>query len=196
MKQINSIKDIKETDSYAIFMRHGNRDKIPEGVFGNEVELNSLGEQRAFEYGQSLQHLNIRHIYTSPVKRCIQTAEHIVRGLSREVPIEISTILGEPGAFVHDGKTAGQNFLKLGMREMYYTLVRREEIEGFRNLNEGSELLNNFFIEQAKAPGVNIYVSHDLLVALYKFHCYNRLHTFEDWVGYLEGPIIHINSEP
>lgn len=187
--------EIEKTGMYSIFIRHGDRDKIPEGEFGNEVELNQKGFRRSLEYGKSMKDQKINRIFTSPVKRCIQTAEVIREGLESNVKIEVSTLLGDPGAFVKDGKLAGDNYLRLGFSSCYEGILNHEPIEGNRDISEGASILSRFFLENAQAEGLNIYVSHDMIVALYAFGTFRRKYTLDsDWVPYLGGLIIKHNN--
>jgi len=187
--------EIEETGMYSIFIRHGDRDKIPEGEFGNEIELNQKGFQRSLEYGKSMKAKKINKIFTSPVKRCIQTAESIREGLAKNVAIEVSTLLGDPGAFVKDGKLAGESYLRLGFSSCYESILNHKPVQGNRDISDGASILSRFFLDNAKADGLNIYVSHDMIVALYAFETFRRKYTLgSDWVPYLGGLTIKHNS--
>ncbi len=193
MKLIDNLNNIKPDDHIVLFLRHGNRDKIPDGEFGNEIELNETGLLRSKEYGIQIRHLQVNRIFSSPVRRCIQTAEKIKEGLHKDVPIILSTLLGEPGMFVDDGSLAGASYLELGNHNTYYSLLEGKSIPGFRSLQEGADLFNTFIRQQDQEAGINLYVSHDMIIALYAYTCFGKRYTFEDWVKYLEGPVIHLN---
>ena len=90
---LTGLDEIEAVGSYSIFIRHGDRDKIPEGEFGNEVELNDLGFHRSFEYGTFLKQFKIKKIYSSPIIMCVQTAKTIRKGYGENVPIELTTLL-------------------------------------------------------------------------------------------------------
>jgi len=193
---LNGIGEIKDTGTYNIFIRHGDRDKIPDGEFGNEVELNSLGKYRSVEYGIEISNMRINTIYTSPIKRCVQTAENIVQGLGRRIPIELTTLLGDPGAFVYDGKLAGEKYMELGFEICYNSLLNHVPVEGNRDIAEGAALLNDFFNRAAVKDGVNIFISHDMIVALYAFETFGQKYTLgENWVKYLGGLILKNNGK-
>lgn len=193
---LNGIKEINNDGKYSIFIRHGDRDKIPDGEFGNEVELNSLGKYRSVEYGIEISNMRINTIYTSPVIRCVQTAENIVRAIGRKIPIELSTLLGDPGAFVYDGKLAGEKYMELGFEDCYNSLLNHIPVEGNRDISEGAALLNDFFNRTAVKDGVNIFISHDMIIALYAYESFGKSYTLGDnWVKYLGGLIFKSNGK-
>lgn len=187
--------EIEEASTYSIFLRHGDREKIPEGEFGNEVELNQRGFQRSLEYGESIKNHKINKIYTSPVIRCIQTAESIKAGLGKNVKIEVSTLLGDPGAFVVDGELAGKSYLQLGFSDCYERILNHKPVEGNRDITEGAAILSRFFKSNAQDGVTNIYISHDMIIALYAFETFRRKYTLgSDWVPFLGGLKIKHNK--
>jgi len=191
LKLLDELKEITPVGSYTLFLRHGDRDKIPEGEFGNEVELNAFGKHRSVEFGKSIRHLNINRIFCSPIKRCVQTAEGIALGLERKTEIETSTLLGDPGAFVHDGKLAGESFLQMGFNNCYESLLQHVPVNGNYDISDGANLLDDFFMNQSKVEGTNIYISHDMIVALYAWERFRKKFTLgENWVKFLGGLII------
>jgi len=68
-------------------------------------------------------------------------------------------------------------------------------IPGNRNLNEAAGILNNMIISNSDPEGINIYVTHDLIVALYAYAQFGKKFTpGTDWVNYLDGLIIKIET--
>lgn len=68
-------KQYSSSNKLSLLIRHANRDKIPTGSFGNEVMLNETGKANALKFGEALSDLKISKIMTSPIGRCVQTAE-------------------------------------------------------------------------------------------------------------------------
>ncbi|HQP05048.1 MAG TPA: histidine phosphatase family protein [Bacteroidales bacterium] len=192
---LNGLHEITSMGSYAIFIRHADRYKIPEREFGNEIELNEAGFRRSIEYGKALSHLKINQIFSSPIKRCIQTAENIVLGYNKTLPIILTKHLGDPGAFTSDGKLAGESFQNMEFNNLYNMLISGELVRGNRPLQEGASILNEYISINAVPEGVNIFVTHDLIVALYAYAQFGKKYTpGTDWVNYLDGLIIKIET--
>jgi broad specificity phosphatase PhoE len=195
LELVYGIEEINPENAFSILIRHADRNKIPEGEFGNEVELNKLGFKRALEYGTKLSHLKIHTIYTSPIKRCVQTAESIREALKYDIEIEESILLGDPGPFVYDAKKAGASYMELGFKKCYEKLLEDEFVDGNRNTTEGAEILTNFIKEKSKNGGVNIFVSHDMIVALYAYKTFRKKYTLgSNWIKYLDGLILKHNE--
>jgi len=188
---LNDQSELRNDGSYSLFIRHAHRYPIPAGEFGNDVELNEIGFDSSILLGESLRKLHVNAIYSSPVLRCVQTAESILKGLDKEIPIQKSFLLGDPGAFVHAVYLAGQSYLKLGFERCYFDFINHQSVEGNIYINEGSDILTTFLKNNAAKESINIYISHDMIVALYSFAAFQRLYLpGENWVQYLNGLLI------
>src|SRR6266567_4881735 len=106
VKSIRKILDLLPTDEgIAVLLRHSCRPPIPEGETGSEISLTDEGERMAEKLGALIGN-RIHQVYTSPLLRCRQTAQALVRGAgSRGLPIE-DRRLGNPGPFVLDDRAA------------------------------------------------------------------------------------------
>lgn len=191
LELISRLEDINTEGSYSILIRHGDRNKIPDGEFGNEVELNEKGFRRSLELGQNIKNLRVNRIYTSPITRCVQTAESIKAGLEQEVEIIETILLGDPGPFVENAEKAGISYLKLGFKQCYETLLDGKIVDGNRSTQEGADLLSEYIKKNASPCGVNIFVSHDMIIALYSDKTFGKRYSLgANWINYLDGLII------
>ena len=112
------IDDIKEyrtelegKDSVFIIIRHAEKEiKSPEKDVSGLLTPKGLQDSR--EFGKYLHRIfdNSFFIKTSPIQRCIQTANQMA---SDGVKIIESNILGDPGVFVPVDKLAFDNFLTI-----------------------------------------------------------------------------------
>lgn len=195
LKLIDSIHEWNEELPAIMFIRHGDRNKIPDGEFGNEVELNETGFARARDLGVTLARYRINRLFTSPIIRCVQTAMAISAGCGKEIPVEPSTLLGDPGAFVNDGHAAGQTYMRLGFRKFYQDLLNGVPLDGNLPIVEGAGILTNFFRQTSELTGLNIYVSHDMIVALYAYATFGKKYEPDvNWVKYLGGLIFQLEN--
>ncbi|GHT45132.1 hypothetical protein AGMMS49965_21820 [Bacteroidia bacterium] len=90
-------KHYSESNKLSLLIRHADRNKIPSGSFGNEVMLNETGKANALKFGEALSDLKINKIMTSPIGRCVQTAEFIAKGYGQAIDIIETKALGAPG---------------------------------------------------------------------------------------------------
>lgn len=186
MKQ-EIIKHYSDEHRLSLLIRHADRDQIPEGSFGNEVLLNEKGKQNSLKFGESLSKLQVNRIFTSPVGRCVQTAEHISKGYGRNIEIIETIALGNPGIPIFDDKLAGEYYLQHGGFGMYQHFTQGKKISGVLPIEEMKISMTDFIDKNTTENGLTLFVSHDMIIAMYHY-CLNRMiYTKENWVNYLSG---------
>ena len=190
MKIIEQLNHIGTDQRIAMLIRHSDRDKIPEGEFGNDVLLNEKGILNALKMGNELSNFNIRKIYTSPVKRCIQTADSIKKGYGKEIQIIESDLLGNPGAYISEGKDVGVFFMKYGVFKIHEMLLNGIEIAGMNGLEAGSQKLFDFMNRNSNDKELTLYITHDSLVAFFDSYFNHTKYNKDKWPAYLDGVVL------
>ncbi len=178
---------MKVIENISLLLRHADRDDIPKGSFGNEILLNEKGKQNAQNFGEKLAEGKINRIFTSPVGRCVQTAEFITKGYGRSIEIIETTALGAPGLHISDEKIAGEFFLQYGFDEMYKRFMRDEKIPGIPTITELNHRITTFIKEHTAQNGTTIFITHDMLIAFYHFSINKKVYTKANWINYLTG---------
>jgi broad specificity phosphatase PhoE len=76
-------------------IRHGSNDFLPRGLAGRlpDVRLNTLGQSEARRVAERLKTNPIRHLFSSPMERCRETAEPLAQALGLQV--QVSEALNE-----------------------------------------------------------------------------------------------------
>ena len=171
----------------SLLLRHADRDDIPQGSFGNEILLNEKGKQNAQIFGESLSDRKINRIFTSPVERCVQTAEYITKGYGNSVEIIETVALGSPGLHISNEKIAGEFFLEYGFDEMYNRFIQGKEIPGIPSINELNHRITAFLKENSTENGTTIFITHDMLIAFYHFSINKKVYTKDNWINYMTG---------
>ncbi len=150
------------------------------------ARLTPKGEDDAFEYGQNLRLNNIKIdlIISSPISRCIQTAQMISKGYGN-LKIEESTLLGDPGVFVHDGDLAMEVFKKYELIEIINMQLSGQELDGFNHIDAATKKLLLFMKKQKDNV---LYISHDVIITPF-IHYIGNINYIEetDIVDYLCG---------
>lgn len=175
-----------------LIVRHAARPNISPNTVGNDVMLTDEGieQSKLFASLISGQVLSIR---TSPIGRCVQTAELIAQATHfKPNDIQQCRLLGDPGFIIKDGDLAWQHWLKKGHKAVnLHLLSGTESWDGFYDLNNSATrifsdikaLLNN------SADGVHIWVTHDTILATLAARIGDKRLTLQDWpdfLGYLE----------
>lgn len=89
------------------FLRHGETDWNALGLTMGQanVALNRTGKQQAFAVREQIERYNVTSVWRSPLKRCQQTMQLAVPGLSR-LPVSVLPGLAERNWGVYQGKSA------------------------------------------------------------------------------------------
>ena len=182
----------------ALVVRHAERDDIPPGTFGNDVPLTDCGVSEAEKLGAKLSNLRPQMIATSsPVPRCESTARAILRGGDRPDGVALDWRLGDPGPFVVDAAVSGAFFLEIGVLEIVrHQLTRTEPPTGMRTTQEGVDLLLGLTVSNLRSTGrLDVYVTHDGILAVLVAYLF-RLPVDEiEWPGYLDGLLMWRRGE-
>ena len=181
-------------EKISLLLRHSNREDIPIGTFGNEILLNEKGIQNAICFGESLIEKKINRIFTSPIKRCIQTAEYITKGYGKSVEIIETVALGSPGLHISDEKIAGEYFLENGFDEMYNRFMQGIKIPGIPSVSELNHRITSFLKEKTTQNGRTLFITHDMLIVFYHFSINKKVYTKDNWVNYMTG-LTFINGQ-
>lgn len=113
--------------SSALIIRHSIREAIPEGQAGNNVPLTAEGRELARILGASIAD-RLSTISSSPIGRCKETAEHILKGARCRMEVPTTKMLGDPGVFIADDQAAWTTFKALGVRGVMMHISRSQEI--------------------------------------------------------------------
>jgi probable phosphomutase (TIGR03848 family) len=82
--------------AYILLVRHGENEWVKEHRLAGWIEgihLNENGRAQAVQAAERLAHLPLAAVYSSPLERCQQTAEHIAQ--PHQLPVQILTTIGE-----------------------------------------------------------------------------------------------------
>ena len=177
----------------SLILRHAEREDIPPGTFGVDVPLTICGVASAERLGATLSGMRPQaRAIASPVPRCESTARAILRGGDWPEEVVQDWRLGEPGPFVVDEEISGALFLQIGILE----IVRRqlshvEPPTGMRATSEGVDLLLGLTATGLRSCGrLNIYVTHDAILAASVAHLYRLPVDDIGWPGYLDGLLL------
>jgi broad specificity phosphatase PhoE len=150
------------------------------------AKLTPKGLKDSLLYGQNLKFKNIpiSKIISSPIERCMQTAEQISIGYGG-IKIEKSKLLGDPGIFVDNGDEAMEIFNRYSLVEIINMQLEKKELNGFNKIEGATQKLMKFMQNQ-KAN--TLYISHDAIIT--PFICFvNNINNIKenDIVDYLDG---------
>jgi broad specificity phosphatase PhoE len=179
-----------EDRSWSLLIRHAARPKIPTGTFGNGLSITEEGRREATTLGRQLGN-RIHRIVTSPVLRCVQTAEAVQLGAGTSASADTDQVLGDPGVWITDSGVVGDAFFQHGPRGVVARQLAGDEIPGMTPIDVGAKRFVDALVSNPGEPGeINVFVSHDaviapLLAAILGVHDLTKI-----WPAYLEGAFL------
>ena len=181
----------------ALVIRHAEREDIPAGAFGHEVNLTAEGRRAAEKLGAALSEKRALSVLSSPVPRCVQTAQAMLRGAGPAVEVTTDRRLGGPGAFVVNAEAAGPLFLELPIPE----IARRQlqdasPLPGMRPTSKGIEILLKLATGPLDENGrLHVFVTHDVILSVLVNSIFRSSLEETGWPGYLEGLLMWRSDE-
>ena len=175
---------------HGLIIRHADREFIPDGVHDITTKLNEAGKINAQILGKSLKPFKIIKCFSSPVERCIQTANNILDGYSSDVTVTISNILGEPGPFVVNCEVAKEHFIKLGTKQVVEKQISNQQLSGIRPTSEGNRILLNFILSEIVSYQENnlvLFITHDAILAPFINYLTGEKFGESNWIDFLDG---------
>lgn len=174
--------------SLVVLLRHSVRDPLPPDEVGYTLPLTRDGVRIASELG-ALVGVRLRSLRTSPLTRCVQTAEALRAGAGVDVDIHPDRLLGDPGIYVIDDQRAWANWLAIGHAGvMDHAVSQDTPLPGMADTDAAARFLVQHMLAcAADRPGVHVFVTHDALVLATAARLLREPLGREAWPRFLEG---------
>lgn len=163
---LRNIKQLPEEYPVALLLRHSIREEFGVGDIGNDIPITEDGKIIAVELGRFLEG-RLRSLHSSPLLRCIQTAESLREGAAVEAAIFRNRLLGDPGVFVVNASLAWGNWEALGNEGvMRHLAIEDYALPGMADPEEASQKLVRYMLSSMNGvPGLHVFVTHDVILA-------------------------------
>ena len=185
---LSGLVELPKDRPIAVLLRHSVRDDLPPGSAGYLLPITEAGTQLAKELGGMIG-ARLRSLHTSPLPRCVQTAEALNLGSDASLNIVHDRLLGDPGVYVIDGQRAQLNWDKLGHEGVMRHLVMSDEaLPGMARPGPAAGFLVHHILTMVgDAPGLHLFVTHDSLVTATTARLLGQQLGRDAWPWYLEG---------
>ncbi|TDO99796.1 histidine phosphatase family protein [Marinomonas balearica] len=172
-----------------LLVRHAERPDIPANTVGNEVLLTDKGKEDTRNFARSISD-PVVSIQSSPIGRCLQTAEIIadVVGIERD-DIVSNRDLGDPGFIINDARSAWTHWQEKGHERVnQHLLSGGEQWEGFKELDHAVKIFDTSIRKQLSKQneGVHIWITHDTILATYASRIMPTRLKMTQWPRYLD----------
>lgn len=171
-----------------LIVRHAERPSIANGEVGDGLTLTENGVQATKHFARGLNE-EIVSIHSSPILRCVQTAQLIADEHDyAHANIQPSRLLGDPGFFIEDADLAWQSWLDKGSELVNtHLLAGTETWPGFRDFDQAIvEMLGHMRAELSSCrSGLTVWVTHDTILATLASRLLPEPLTLADWPDFL-----------
>ncbi len=163
---LEGLKRLPPDRPVALLLRHAEREPISPDNVGHETPLTQWGAFCSYEFGVHLKG-RLKTLRTSPLLRCVQTAEGIRRGAEVDLEIQNDRLLGDPGIFVENPQVAWTNWQKMGNEGvMRHMATADQALPGMVHPDRAArELIRHMLAVSGQRPGVHAFVTHDVLLS-------------------------------
>lgn len=196
----------EQDTSVMLFTRHSIREMVSgQGLAGYDLQLTSEGRELAFVWGEYLSQNTgrlIENCISSPIQRCVETAELMLAGVypvqnenSPQIEIMPQPLLVEPGSFVVDIQTAAPYFRRQGAVSFINSFVQnalpgmKPPINGVLDVLE--LLYYSHLVQKGQHPHertLSLAVSHDTILAAFIAVISGHFQVEQkDWPEMMEG---------
>lgn len=179
-----------------LLTRHSIREQPANRFAGYDIPLTEEGIALAREWGRNLSR-PLSSIYSSPVERCIETAQAMALGAgSSDLEVQTHAALVEPGSYVQDLPVAGPYFMKLGPLAFARKHLRNE-VRGVLSPDAGANKLLQHLCDSLGEPGsISLHVTHDTILASFIYHLRQESDLDEShWPWMMEGAFLWFDGD-
>jgi len=187
---------MRSIDSFIAIFRHAEK-SVNKDIFDeNSITLTKRGEENSWNFGIEFINLyhNVGYLKSSPIRRCVRTAELIIKGANKSFEIILSKNLGDPGVFVEDEKIASKLFKKNKCENIVKSQINRINLEGIRDIEIGVKILLEDILLDLKKNKIGLYITHDVIIIPFVSYLIENLNIVRNWIDYLEGFYIWVNN--
>jgi broad specificity phosphatase PhoE len=176
-------------DNFLAIFRHAEKSTNMKSSDENSITLTQRGEESSREFGKEFINLyqNISFLKSSPIKRCIRTAELFIEGTSKNIKIFLSKNLGDPGVFIENEIVAAKHFKKNKCKNIIQCQINGINLEGIRDIRIGVKMLLEDILLDLKRNEITLYITHDVIMIPFICYLTDNLISLLNWINYLEG---------
>ncbi len=179
----------------ALLTRHSIREEPANRFATYDVPLTPEGVALAQAWGELLPR-PLARLYSSPVGRCVATAEAMAMGAGLALPVETCSALVEPGSYVQDMHQVGGLFFKLGPLG-FANKHLRNEVRGVLSPQEGARRLLQHLQQGLGDPGtLAVHVTHDTILAAFIYFLRGQKELEQShWPWMMEGAFLWFDDD-
>ncbi|WP_201558852.1 histidine phosphatase family protein [Psychrobacter sp. 72-O-c] len=199
---MSSVSLLPDDKRLILFTRHSLRERSDGNGFASyQLPLTPRGRVLAKSWGRWLAghlpySLDVDSI-SSPIGRCIDTAQLMQEGAGLRRNITHQSLLVEPGSLVTEPEIANAVFKEIGVLNFINRFLQGN-LEGTKNAYQGGlDILSLFYQHQPQQGHLMLAVSHDTLLSAFLAVMLDVLEIdWNDWPKMMEGVFLWFDDKP
>jgi hypothetical protein len=194
-KDISLLEKAFDRGLVKMVVRHAERPLFKTTKAPQEVSITTNGKEEAKRLGLLLgRHgLMLKGCASSPVRRCVQTAELIAAGNQFCGPVGRSPSLGGSNLFTDDAEAFEHTLDTCTIEEIIGRQLGGDKVPGMRDLEEVLRIFMGGILSD-RSKDFELFVSHDLFVCPAVHYLTETPYSAIGNTGFLEGFFISIGS--
>jgi len=182
----NAIAALPYRQPLAVLLRHAERQAILPGTVGNDVNLTPQGVDDCQLIAELYKDRNSQ-FFSSPVRRCIQTAEHLQYNPNKD-NIKTTPLLGGPGVFIQCSEKAQHYILENSAITVVDMLLSSEQnLPGFcDDTRDAINRLLAFIMTKSYSKELSFFITHDIILAVLLGYLFPKINLDVLWPNYLD----------
>ena len=183
-------------ETVKMVVRHAERPLFNTAKAPHEVSITNDGRTEAERLGNILRQYGIilDGCGSSPVRRCIQTAEFIAAGNRFRGKVETNPSLGGSDLFNDDEEALGKTLDTCTIEEIIARQLRGEKVPGLKRVEEGLRIFMGRVLSD-RSRKFEVFVSHDLFVCPAVHYLTGTEFSPDRCTGFLEGFFIAFRND-
>lgn len=192
-KELSILIEERNHETVKMVVRHAHRPLFNGTKAPHEVSITDEGKEEAEKLGRMLRKydLSIDGCASSPVPRCIQTAELIARGNLFPGKVDTSPYLGGSNLFNDDEQALSETLDTWTLEEIIEEQLEGGKVPGMKPLEDGLRIFMGRVLSD-RSRGFEVFVSHDLFVCPAAHYLTETPYSASGNTGFLEGFFISI----
>ena len=199
---MSSVSLLPKNERLILFTRHSLRTRSDgNGFASDQLPLTPKGRVLAKSWGRWLHShlpysLDVDSI-SSPIGRCVDTAQLMQEGAGLQRSIIHQSLLVEPGSLVTEPEIASKVFKEVGVLNFINRFLQGS-LEGTKNAHQGGlDILSLFYQHQPQKGHLMLAVSHDTLLSAFLAVMLDMPEIdWNDWPKMMEGVFLWFDDAP
>ena len=195
-KEISLLNNDARRGSVKLVARHAERPLFQKAKAPHDVSITDKGKDEAERLGILLRqyHLNLEGCTSSPVRRCIQTAELIAAGNRYQGKVDTAPSLGGSNLFNDDEEALDQTLETYTIEEILGKQIAGAKVPGLRGVEESLRIFMGRVLRD-RSRGFEVFVSHDLFICSAVHYLTGTSYAASGNTGFLDGFFIDLRDD-